>query len=304
MKSIVGVVHVPVIGIMAMSSGWRKVFSYPEPSRRDWSAIAELRGSIPSSFAEGSSLSSLGQREEILSSSHCLKVVKSLSFFEFLYNTMIDEAKTFAQAGIRHLILDFSVDKWFDEPSVYWAARILADLFKSACGDDIRIGIRMDNDEWASDIGSRLGYDAVFCTDSCSCYDVEKIRNRMTDGTDKKKPIVFMQLFLESEYTQYTKEYLLSRMPEGIFVTGNNEDAIDGLGKLVAGLNSEFGIGIPIAGKYFEEVVRGEMRHDMDGWGARNYIVIDKEARANECQNCAIDAAKLASICEEIAKFE
>ena len=167
MEKTIGVVRVPAVGVMLMSTEWRRVFSYPEPSRTDWGGIIELKGSVPlacmgnegRSHASAMSSMHLGQADIVVGTSHCLKLARSLSFMDFLRERMMSEATAYAQAGMRHMVLDFSMDGLIDEPAVYWIARVLAEEFRNACGDDIKIGIRMDNDEWSADIGSRLGYD-------------------------------------------------------------------------------------------------------------------------------------------------
>lgn len=309
MEKAIGVVRVPVIGVMSMSAGWRMAFSYPEPSRADWNCMIELKGSIPlacmgndgrSPTLEGNSVAR-GLADIVVSTSRCLKLARSLSFMEFLRKRMMDESRAYAQAGIRHLILDFSVGDLFDEPAVYWIARVLADEFRIACGDDIRVGIRMDNDEWAAEIGSRFGYDEIFCMDSCCMSEVMKIRNRLTDGTDKKKPVVFS---CGCSDNAYAVEHLSQKAPDGIYVSGDNEDGIDAIGDMLKRFNDQFGVGILLAGDYLDEVVRGEMHCDMKSFGARDYVVVDATVRVNGCVKCSIDNERLLKACDEIDKFE
>ena len=309
MERTIGVVRVPAVGVMLMSTEWRRAFSYPEPSRSDWGSIVELKGSVPlacmgndgrSNALEMNSMAR-GLTDIVVSTSHCLRLARSLSFMDFLRERMMDESTVYAQAGIRHLILDFSVDNWIDEPVVYWMARVLADEFRNACGDDIEIGIRMDNDEWSADIGSRLGYDEIFCMDTCCASSASKIRNRLTDGTGKKKPTVFSYGYASN---RYSIESLLLDAPEGIYVKGDDENGFDAIGDLLGMLNNGFGVGVLLAGDYLDEVVHGEMHCDMKSFGARDYVVVDAAVRANGCVKCSIDNERLLKVCDEIDKFE
>jgi hypothetical protein len=309
MEKTIGVVRVPAVGVMLISTEWRRAFSYPEPSRTDWGSIIALKGSVPlacmgndgrSPASEMSSLSR-GQTDIVVSTSHCLRLARSLSFMDFLRERMMSEATIYAQVGIRHLILDFSVDNLIDEPVLYWMARVLADEFRNACGDDIEIGIRMDNDEWSADIGSRLGYNEIFCMDKCCASNASKIRNRLTDGTGKKKPVVFS---CGCASNKYSIESVLLNAPEGIYVKGNNENGFDAIGDLFDMLNDKFGVRVLLAGDYLDEIVRGEMHYDMKSFGARDYVVIDASVRTDGCTKCSIDNERLLKACDEIDKFE
>ena len=309
MERIIGVVRVPAVGVMLMSTEWRRFFSYPEPSRSDWGRIIELKGSVPlacmgnegRSYASAMSPMYRGQADIVVGTSHCLKLARSLSFMDFLRERMMGESTAYAQAGIRHLILDFSMDGLIDEPVVYWIARVLAEEFRNACGDDIKIGIRMDNDEWSADIGSRLGYDEIFCMGTCCASSVSKIRNRLTDGTEKKKPAVFSCGYAGNKYDI---ESILLDAPEGIYVKGNDENGFDAIGDLLNMLNDKLGVRVMLAGDYIDEVVRGEMCYGMKSFGARDYLIVDAFVRMNGCTKFSIDNERLLKACDEIDKFE
>lgn len=309
MERTIGVVRVPAVGVMLMPTEWRRAFSYPEPSRSDWGRIIELKGSVPLACmgndgrSPASEMDSLarGQADIVVSTSHCLRLARSLSFMDFLRERMMGESTAYAQAGIRHLILDFSADSPIDEPAVYWIARVLAEEFRGACGDDIEVGIRMGNDEWSADIGSRLGYDEIFCMGTCHASCVSRIRNRLTDGTGKKKPAVFSCGCASS---RYSIESMLLDAPEGIHVKGDDENGFDAIGDLLDMLNDEFGVGVLLAGDYLDEVVRGEMHYGMKSFGARDYVVVDATVRMNGCVKCPIDSERLLKACDEIDKFE
>lgn len=309
MEKTIGVVRVPAVGVMLMSSEWRRVFSYPEPSKADWGRIIELKGSVPlicmgndgrSSVPEMGSLAR-GKTDIVVSTSHCLRLARSLSFMDFLRERMMGEATAYARVGMRHLIIDFGVDNLIDEPAVYWMARVLAEEFRNACGDDIEIGIRMDNDEWSADIGSRLGYDDIFCMGACCASGVYRIRNRIVDGTGKKRPAVFS---CGCASDKYSIESMLRDAPDGIYAKGNDENGFDAVGELLGMLNDRFGVRVLLAGDYLDEVVRGEMRYDMKSFGARDYVVVDATVRVNGCTKCSIDNERLLKACDEIDKFE
>ena len=309
MEKTIGVVRVPAVGVMLMSTEWRRVFSYPEPSRSDWGGIIELKGSVPLACmgnegrSHASAMSSMhrGQADIVVGTSHCLKLARSLSFMGFLRDRMMGESTTYAQAGMRHLVLDFGMDGLIDEPAIYWIARVLAEEFRNACGDDIKIGIRMDNDEWSADIGSRLGYDGIFCAGTCCPSSVYRIRNRLTDGTGKKKPAVFSCGYAGNEYGI---ESMLLDSPEGIYVKGNDENGFDAIGGVLSMLNDKFGVRVMLAGDYLDEVVRGGMCYDMKSFGARDYLVVDASVRMNGCTKFSIDNERLLKACDEIGKFE
>ena len=309
MDRTIGVVRVPAVGVMLMSTEWRRAFSYPEPSRSDWGRIIELKGSVPlacmgnDSRSPASAMSPMyrGQADIVVGTSHCLKLARSLSFMDFLRERMMGESTTYAQAGIRHLILDFSMDGLIDEPVVYWIARVLAEEFRNACSDDIKIGIRMDNDEWSADIGSRLGYDEIFCAGTCCASSVSKIRNRLTDGAEKKKPVVFSCGYAGNGYGI---ESMLLNAPEGIHVKGDDENGFDAIGDVLDMLNDNFGVRVMLAGDYIDEVVRGEMCYGMKSFGARDYLIVDASVRMNGCVKFSIDNERLLKACDEIDKFE
>lgn len=298
MKSIIGVVRVPVVDLLCLSSEWRRAFSYPELTRDDWKSIVEMRTS--SSIVNGDTRASEqfddGQRGVILCASRCMKLARKMSFYEFLEQRMIDEAKKYHEAGISHLLLDFSSVECLDETAVYWMARCLAESFRDACNGDFTIGLKTDNDNWSADIASRLGYDAVFCIDSCNYSHVTALRNRMTDGTGKKQPRFFKYIYNVSQIEEYC-------CPEGVvLVTDGDEDKVDELGKALKRFNDAFSVHVPLVGYYNDEIVRGENHYDMTEWGARDYIMIDKEVRKGKFRNGNIDES-LFEICQEISKF-
>ena len=300
-KKIIGTVRVPLAKLLCMSSEWRRAFSYPEPSRNDWKGISELCDMLPPLLRGKSAGDSLAQREQILSTSHCLKIVRSVSFYQFLNDRMIDEARRYSDAGIRCLLLDFSIEEWFDDDSTYWFVRSLAESFRDACNDEFEIGLKADENEWAADVASRLGYDFVVCSDSSGYLNATRVRNRLIDGTELKKPRLFFHLFC---YNKFDRNELVRVNPEGCHVIADDEDNVDEMGKVIAEIKSVVSIDIPVIGSYSEEIQRGEMHSDMTSWGARDYILIDTEVRKNKMVEEVVDSEKLVSICEEIAKLQ
>ena len=159
MERTIGVVRVPAIGVMLMPTEWRRAFSYPEPSRSDWGRIIELKGSVPLACmgndgrSPASEMDSLarGQADIVVSTSHCLRLARSLSFMDFLRERMMGESTAYAQAGIRHLILDFSADSPIDEQAAFWqknSGEHAATTLRSASGWATMNGLRTLEADW------------------------------------------------------------------------------------------------------------------------------------------------------------
>lgn len=313
MKSIIGVVRVPVIRLLCASSEWRKYYGYPEATRKDWAGITELRGSTPigvlldNKFARGSLHEEMafGGKDLVVQSSHCIRIAQNLSFYKFMFDRAIEEARAYSKHGISHLILDFTADTDYyeiNEPVVYWLARVFADEFKNACKNDFTVGIRMTNDIWATDIACRFGYDFVFCTESWHWGNMAEERNKSTDSTDKKKPAIYLDMYTYNVGDKF--QGLADACLEGCVIHGEDEDMIDNFGKKRDELAKAGAPRIPIIGFYSEEIKRGELHSDMTQWGARDYIMLDMEVRKDGLRCNPLDDGRLQEICDRIAKFK
>ena len=109
-------------------------------------------------------------------------------------------------------------------------------------------------------------------------------------------------MFAFSE-SQLERDYLVSQHPEGLVVKSRDEDSLDRLGETLRALAAEFGTEMPVIGEWKEEVVRGEMHFDLSALGARDYVLSDREARANGCVFGAVAGERLASSCEKVRKL-
>ena len=310
MKSIIGVVRIPAIKLLCASSEWRGYYGYPEATKKDWSGITELRGSTPFAVFRGKGglpkdEMVFGGTDLVVQTSHCLRIAKNLSFYKFLLDKAVDEARVYAKRGIKHFLLDFTdaMDYYeVNEPAVYWLARLLSEEFRDACGKDFTIGIRMTNDMWATDIACRLGYDFILCTESYRRPNVTEERNRLTDGSDRKKPAVYQDVYTYDMNDKFNG--LADSCMEGCVVHGDDEDAVDNFGRKRDELANAGLPRIPIVGFYFEEIKRGELHSDMSQWGARDYIMLDMEVRKGGARCNPLDDSKLQEICDRIAKFK
>ena len=304
MRSIIGVVRVPVVKLLCASSEWRAFYGYPETTRKDWAGITELRGSTPVDVLWGKGMAPTVGGDLIVQTSHCLKLVRNMSFYKFLLDKAVDEARGYSKYGVRHLVLDFSAsDEYYEvnEPAVYWLARSISDDFKNACGDDFKVGIRMMNDIWATDIACRFGYDSIFSTESWHWGNMALERNRATDGTDRKKPAIYSDIYTHNFNDKFSG--LADACLEGVVVHGEDEDAVDGFGKRRDALANAGAPRISIVGFYSEEIKRGELHSDMTEWGARDYIMLDMEVRENNYKCKSIDERRLQNIVDLIAKL-
>ena len=311
-KDVIGTVRVPVAKILFASSEWRKAFEFPEPSHEDWTRIIELRGSVSLACVNGNGRSlgrssfqeemEHGQTDLVASTSHCLRLAKMLTFHGFLDARMLEEMRTYHNHGVKTLLVDFGTEDDIEEPAVYWTARLLAESFKSYCDGKFFIGIKMDDDLWATDIACRFGYDYVFTSDSHQRQIVTALRNRMTDGTTKTAPRII------SPFYSYCEEYNANDVtlftPEGCVVYLEDEDKLDKFGELVQTSSTMAGVSIPLVGFYNEEIHRGEMGYEMTEWGRRDGILIDKDVRWNKWTYKKLDEDRLASVCEKIGKLK
>ena len=285
-------VRVPSVEVLCLSEQWRKAFGYPEPSRDDWNAMMELRWSAPL-LGFGGNAAPTGQREFILTTARCLKLARGLSFMFFLKQRMLDEAREYTGNGIRHLILDFSSSNYCDELGLYWIARVLAEEFANASNNELWLGIRTSDEIWSVDIACRLGYDAVFCVETRDFAELAIERNRRVDCKGLKRPMIFTNHY-------GSEEGLCESLLEGVVAICRDEDEMDAFGVELDGIGGRLGVEVPLCGFYEEEIVRGEERSDMVSWGARDYIIIDKEVR-KKGRNDVADGEMIKDICAKIA---
>lgn len=302
MSEMIGVVRVPMGQLLCMPPARRQSLSYPEPSREDWRRISSLVASLPPLLQSESSAVRMSQRDEILSSTQCLKVAKSLSFHGFLQERAFSEARQYAEVGMRTILIDFCTGNAMEEPAIYWTARALTECLHDACGEDFKIGIRMDDNGWSADIAGRTGCDFVVCNESWNGgWQATRASNRLLDGTGRKRPKIFWNWHLGEELYD-----LAGQMPEGVVVSddGIDEDRMDAFGSELKRMMDKTGMVVEVIGSYHEDISRGEMHGEMTAWGARDYMLVDKEARNNGIPYAAIDLEKLALICGEIEKLK
>ncbi len=317
-KSIIGVVRIPVAKLLSVSSEWRKLFGFPEPTSDDWRKIISLRGSVSLACIHGNGRSlgrnsfqeemAYGQTDLVSSTTHCLKLAKALSFYDYLDQRMLGEMKAYAKQGVTHLLADFSFEQEMEEPAVYWICRQLAESFRDYCKGEFTIGIRTEEDNWSVDLACRFGYDFI-CSVESGCYsDVIFARNRMTDGTGKKKPVVFSYIYSYNYYGDdgdrkgYSDADIARFSPEGCILCVEDEDKMDELGRIFHKFSEKHGLSIPLVTNYNEEIKRGELTYEMKEWGARDGIMVDP--RKNKWRYGTLDEDELGAVVGKISKFK
>lgn len=268
---VVGTVKVPAMMSLSLSAGWRKAFGIPEPTADDWRRIIELRGTVVPQFGNGAKWAS-PTGDLILDLSRCLRMAREISLHSFLLDNMFQQAGAYAAEGVECFLLDFG-EVWDAEPAEYWLARSMAEKFCASCDGKYSVGVKMGSDARAVDIACRFGMEFVMLADSCWYSEPSALRNRMTDGTQKRKPVIYMDVFDASgEFDRWGVEGCVLRIED--------EDEMDSVGRKIDSIEQMTGVRIPTIGFWMDEVSRGEMKCDLEEWGARDSILIDGEARA------------------------
>lgn len=148
--------YVPINTILTCNDSWRQSLNLPKLTQNDYKIINELRKSSALPFI-GGDISD--QRQIVLDSNLCVRKIKSLSFYQYLLDRLLNEARASAEIGIRNFIIENSDAPYFNkkQPVIYWLMRSLTSELKLICTDEFTIGLKLNGgiDDWAIDIACR-----------------------------------------------------------------------------------------------------------------------------------------------------
>lgn len=155
--------YVPINTILTCNDSWRQSLNLPKVNQNDFKIINELRKSSVLPCINGNLQN---QKQVLLDSNLCIRKVKSLSFYEYLLERFLRQARESAEAGIRNFIIQNSNAPFFDkrEPVIYWIMRVLTSELKLICTDEFKIGLKLNGelDDWSIDIACRNKIDFIY----------------------------------------------------------------------------------------------------------------------------------------------
>lgn len=155
--------YVPINTILTCNDDWRQSLSLPKLSSNDYQIINELRKSSALPCVGGQIQD---QREIVLDSNLCIRKVKSLSFYQYLLERFLKQARDAAEAGVRNFLVENSNAPYFNkkQPVIYWIMRCLVAELKLICTNEFTIGLKLNEglDNWSIDIACRNKIDYVY----------------------------------------------------------------------------------------------------------------------------------------------
>ena len=192
----IGVIDLPIDDIICGTGN-----GLPAVTKTDWQDIRVIRMSM-STPNMGSNINAAEgdrQRMMVVDVSRTLRLVKQLSFYGFLRDTMFSRAREYADKGVREMMVSNKCMLNFGalnpEPAVYWLFRSLlnelaGDMNDFKFGVEIREGCSM----WSINIACHAGISfAVVDFNSRSEIAMLTARaNMMTAGKTRPKLIVRM----------------------------------------------------------------------------------------------------------------
>ena len=156
--------YVPINSILTCDKDWRQALNLPELTNSDTKIINELRRSSALPCVGGDLQNT---REIVLDSNLCIRKIKNLSFYSYLLNRLLEQAKYAAELGVKNFLVQNSNAPYFNkkQPVVYWIMRSLVSELKLICPDDFTIGLKLNEnlDDWALDIAGRNKINYVLC---------------------------------------------------------------------------------------------------------------------------------------------
>lgn len=170
--------YVPINTILICNDEWRQSLNLPKLTQNDLKIINQLNNSSALPYIGGELIN---QREIVIDSNICIRKVKQLSFYQYLLDRLLNEARNVAQAGIRNFLIENSNAPYFDNksPVIYWIMRCLTAELKLICTEEFTIGLKINShDDWAIDIACRNKIDYVYIN-KCSAQLLFK-RNYFT----------------------------------------------------------------------------------------------------------------------------
>lgn len=162
MKNIVANLYIPINTIITLEKEQLQKLGLPCPIYNDYKVINELRNSSGLMF----NVINKDPKELLINTTTCLKKASSLSFYQFLLDKLLMEARVYAEGGIRCFLIENADAPYFDneQPVIYWIIRALSLELKHICTDEFTLGIKLNKNlsHWSLDIACRNGYDFIY----------------------------------------------------------------------------------------------------------------------------------------------
>lgn len=198
---LIATVYIPIRSILVYNENWKKSLGLPSLSVSDIKIIKELK--------KDTSVSQI-----IVDQNLCAKKVKSLSFFDYLLNKFLDDAKLYAFFGIRNfLISDDPIDFEETDQVVYWIMRVIAFELRKICSNKFNVGLRIHKeDKWAIDIACRNYLDFIIIKDYKNYSDISLSRNLCKNSNNLRI------------YTYYNEFKNIPINAQGIVIKDNREN--------------------------------------------------------------------------------
>lgn len=141
---IIGNLYIPINNILLLSNEIKQKLSLPLLNDNDIKIIKNVKQSNQLYFLGGQSTDT---KKIILDSSNYLKSIKELSFYEFLLNKIINDAKLYASFDIKTFLIENIDFFYLNEPVIYWIIRALSLELKKICTEDFQIGLKFNNND-------------------------------------------------------------------------------------------------------------------------------------------------------------
>lgn len=155
--AVCGMLHIPVDTIVASSRKWKSNNNLPEPTSSDWSFISEVEK----------------QKFQYLNVFHNMRTIEvvedqtsTLSFYHFLEERMLEEAKIYDENGISSMMLENIAAPYFVRNSIPVAILgVMGRLAKVLRSNypEMKLGIQLlaFADNFAMQIAVRYGFDFI-----------------------------------------------------------------------------------------------------------------------------------------------
>lgn len=203
--------YVPINTILMCNDEWQQSLNLPKLNSNDLKIINELRKSSALPYVGGDIQDS---REIVLDSNLCIRKVKSLSFYQYLLNRLLQEARDAAELGIRHFLIQNSNAPYFNkkEPVIYWLMRCLVSELKLICTEQFTIGLKLNGglEDWALDIACRNKINYIISNDNIAdlCLLRQSFNSNVKIYSDFNKQA--LSINQEGFVFEQDKEHLIS----------------------------------------------------------------------------------------------
>lgn len=155
--------YVPINTILSCNQDWRQSLCLPEVNSQDVKIINQMQKAfLP--FIDNN----IQQRQIVVDTNFCIRKIKSLSFYKYLLDRLINQATSLANEGIRNFIIQNSNSSYFNNPIVYWMIRVLSSQLKLKCNSQFTIGLRLhfQMNKQALDIACRNNLDYIIINEN------------------------------------------------------------------------------------------------------------------------------------------